>query len=224
MPSVTPKQFSRVIEMSIYRVRNAIISNNSDSRLIKKQYPVSVDFNNEEYMNTLVEIYGEQSNIPAVFTKAPHTRLSEVLEKSVCVSYALDLLEIVDCLNSVDSNNLTNFDLSHSNLKLRDRQLDVSLILEETPSVFIQFLADVRGKTAMYLILIGAFFLSMASMGMMIVGAAMAVGGIALGIYTFFSTKEPGITGGFSNSPIPDEVFDKLTEQAVGDAFGQAFS
>ncbi|HVT62869.1 MAG TPA: hypothetical protein VHD33_05205, partial [Legionellaceae bacterium] len=130
MPAVTKEQFNEMIQLSVDRIRDAIITNHPNSKLIKKKYPQGKTFDDNLYRNKLIAIYGKENDIPDVFTQLPSKRLSVTTDNVVLISYALEICLIVDSLNSADSMNLTAFNLPPS-LQLRDRHLDVSILLEE---------------------------------------------------------------------------------------------
>lgn len=220
MPAITRRQFQRIIQMQVEKVKAIIIADHADSPLIIGRYPNGVDFNNDEYMAALSEIYPDTRDIPDVFMNVPHRHIDVDLSKSLTTSYALEICSIEDQLNSVDSSHLTNFSLENSsNLRFRGRVLDITLILEDNPSIFMQLSTSPAAILGLTLLLIGACLLSATTLGTVVVGATAVVGSIALISSAFFATKKPGINGGFSLEPLPETIDEDLMNEAQANIF-----
>lgn len=222
MPAITEEQFQQIVIMQVDKIKAMIIADHAESELIRRRYPNGVDFKNDDYIAALSKIYPDPKDIPDVFNQVPNKHIDVVRSESLTVSYELEISLIETYLNSVDSSNITNFDIEKSsNLILRGRVLDITLILEDNPSIFFQLTQSPVAILAFYLLLIGACLLSVATLATTVVGATAVVGSIALISSAFFATKKPGISGGFSLIPLPETIDNDLMNNAMGGMFPQ---
>ena len=211
MPALTEDKVNKIINMLVKKVKADIINVNKVRNVLVRQcYPDDLLLDANNYCDTLKEIYGDINNIPAIFLEKHEKKMSLDFSTVFAETRRIKISSIMNELNTVDKKNNTSFRLNGTSFSPID-ELDITLFIEKTPSIFMQLATSPAAAFGLMLLLIGAILLSAATLGTTIVGATAAVGSIALISSAFFATKKPGVKGVFSYTPVTDEIIMKIT-------------
>ena len=210
MPILTQEQFDKIISMRIAKEKLAILLRHKDQPIMQ-DYPIqSLElFDSNAYINILLEFYGEELNIPDIFTQDAHCIICSFKTTQIATVQELDLRSIEKELNRIGG---TDFKLS-PNLKLRhDKFLDITIVVNNCPSVFWQLANSPNSITTIGLLILGV------TLGGHIIGPAAMFGSGSSFTYTFFNLKKPGLQTVFSLKPLPlknEEDISELSQYAT---------
>jgi hypothetical protein len=220
MRSINRHEFAAVLGLEVERAKTFILTHNAKDPIVQEyileKNSGHSDTNSDSQPNPLNRIY-QNTNLPEIFTKDPDVRLiipsdEKASTKACAYTYSVAISSIVQALNSIDPHNQTKFyaeEVLNKKITLRrdnsaKKILDITLMLQKYPSVFMQMLQSTSGRLAFCLLIIAVALLvasQFTATGGIVLGA-----GLVAGAYSFFSTKKPGIDGGFCYNPVPDEA------------------